>query len=285
MTTTPNPGAADLPEALRRSTAADGKTELFNFPGYPLMVRAVDFNRVHAESEMRRAALLDEMQKTALAAGQATAAQAVVQDDLITIRKPTTSAEMLWLLKLAHLVISDVDKTLEETLAPAQPVAEQGAADGFFLLLPQRPKPEAPAGTVGLDWDAYSGAQMLAFGRDCSDAALAAAPQPSPKAQSADSVPAVSDLPPLPEPDLRDVGTKPQEIKEFLKGYATEYARTAIAARAPADSVQEDAALWHWLAEYLVGTRTDLDDEIVASETVNDLRKLVKAAIKQGEKQ
>ena len=98
----------------------------------------------------------------------------------------------------------------------------------------------------------------------------------------AESVPAVSDLPPLPDPDLRDVGTKPQEIKEFLKGYATEYARTAIAARAPADSMQEDAALWHWLAEYLVGTRTDLDDEIVASETVNDLRKLVKAAITQG---
>ena len=60
----------------------------------------------------------------ALAAGQATAAQAAVQDDLITIRKPTTSAEMLWLLKLAHLVISDVGKTLEETFAPAQPVAQ-----------------------------------------------------------------------------------------------------------------------------------------------------------------
>ena len=51
------------------------------------------------------------------------------------------------------------------------------------------------------------------------------------------------------------------------------------------DSVQEDAALWRWLAEYLVGTRTDLDDEIVACETVNDLRKLVEAAIKQGEQQ
>ena len=58
-----------------------------------------------------------------------------------------------------------------------------------------------------------------------------------------------------------------------------------VAEPAPADSVQGDAALWHWLAEYLVGPRTDLDDEIVASETVNDLRKLVKAAIKQGEKQ
>ena len=51
---------------------------------------------------------------------QATAAKAVVQDDLITLRKPTTSAEMLWLLKLAHLVISDVGKTLEETFAPSQ---------------------------------------------------------------------------------------------------------------------------------------------------------------------
>ena len=56
------------------------------------------------------------------------AAQAVVQDDLITIRKPTTSAELLWLLKLAHLVISDVDKTLEETFSPAQPAAQQGVA-------------------------------------------------------------------------------------------------------------------------------------------------------------
>ena len=60
----------------------------------------------------------------ALAAGQATAAQAVVQDDLITLRKPTTSAELLWLLKLAHLVISEVGKTLEETFSPAQPAAE-----------------------------------------------------------------------------------------------------------------------------------------------------------------
>ena len=65
----------------------------------------------------------------------------------------------------------------------------------------------------------------------------------------ADSVPAVSDLPPLPAPDLRDVGTKPQEIKEFLKGYATEYARTAIAARAPADSVLEDAARYRFLRD------------------------------------
>ena len=57
---------------------------------------------------------------------------------------------------------------------------------------------------------------------------------------------------------------------------------------AQADSVQEDAALWHWLAEYLVGTRTDLDDEIIASATVDELRKLVDAdlaARKQGEKQ
>ena len=52
----------------------------------------------------------------------------VVQDDLITIRKPTTSAEMFWLLKLAHLVISDVNKTLEETFAPAQELRESFTA-------------------------------------------------------------------------------------------------------------------------------------------------------------
>ena len=57
----------------------------------------------------------------------------------------------------------------------------------------------------------------------------------------AESVPAVSDLPPLPDPDLRDVGTKPQDVKDFLNGYATEYARLALAARAPADSVGRDA--------------------------------------------
>ena len=75
----------------------------------------------------------------------------------------------------------------QATAAPAQPAAQQGAADGFFLLLPQRPKPEAPAGTAGLDWAAYSGAQMLAFGRDCSDAAIAAirTEQPAPATQQA----------------------------------------------------------------------------------------------------
>ena len=300
-------GAAGRPEALRRSTAADGKTELFNFPGYPLMVRAVDFNRIHAESEMRRAALLDEMQKTALAAGQATAAQAAVQDDLITLRKPTTSAEMLLLLKLAHFVISDVDKTLEESVAPAQPVAEQGVA---YAALPDLSDANGEIWSAIIYWkhakrgeDALRKAselervlsdQMHAFA-DATCALRASHGQaPASKIEGltaaqeslgvefervlhdnlfdlyeesphtarlesarAESVPAVSDLPPLPAPDLRDVGTKPQEIKEFLKGYATEYARTAIAARAPADSVQEDAARLDWLEQNLFHREKD----------------------------
>ncbi len=79
----------------------------------------------------------------ALAAGQATAAQAVVQDDLITLRKPTTSAELLWLLKLAHLVISEVDKTLEETFSPAQPAAEPAKPIGYL-----NPKMLGPDGKI-----------------------------------------------------------------------------------------------------------------------------------------
>ena len=64
-------------------------------------------------------------------------------------------------------------------------------------------------------------------------------------APQADSQPAGADrhgLPPLPDPDLRDVGTTPRDIKNFLRGYATEYAKVALAARAPAYSVLEDAA-------------------------------------------
>ena len=78
------------------------------------------------------------------------------------------------------LLATDLKAILQQ-VATTNPT-QQGAADGFFLLLPQRPKPEAPAGTVGLDWDAYSGAQMLAFGRDSSDAAIAAlrTEQPAP---------------------------------------------------------------------------------------------------------
>ena len=53
-------GAPEAP----RGTAADGKTELFNVTGYPLMVRAVDFNRLHAENE-RLAALVAVLQPTA----------------------------------------------------------------------------------------------------------------------------------------------------------------------------------------------------------------------------
>ena len=77
---------------------------------------------------------MSSVDKNQTVAQAAESVQAGVQDDLITLRKPTTSAEMLWLLKLAHLVISDVDKTLEETFAPAQPAAQQGAA---YAALPE----------------------------------------------------------------------------------------------------------------------------------------------------
>jgi hypothetical protein len=88
-------------------------------------------------------------------------------------------------LKYRSAVDAEAGVEYIPVFAAPQPV--QAQADGFFLLLPQRPKPEAPAGTAGLDWAAYSGAQMLAFGRDCSDAAIAAlrTEQPAPATQQA----------------------------------------------------------------------------------------------------
>ena len=57
---------------------------------------------------------------------------------------------------------------------------------------------------------------------------------------------------------------------------------TYLAARAPAESVLEDAARWQWLADYLIGERTDLDEGIVACTTVDALRQFADAARKQG---
>lgn len=96
------------------------------------------------------------------------------------------------------------------------------------------------------------------------------AEQQAPATAQADSVPA-----PPPPPEC--------ETEAEKRAFAFGWFKAVESERMKAESVQEDAALWHWLAEYLVGTRTDLDDEIVASETVNDLRKLVESAIKQGQ--
>ena len=102
--------------------------------GGPSAKRCAALENQHARITKLESQLESQLAQRFDAAGQATAAQAVVQDDLITIRKPTTKAELLWLLKLAHLVISDVDKTLEKTFAPAQPAAQQGVAYAASLI-------------------------------------------------------------------------------------------------------------------------------------------------------
>ena len=138
MTTTPTSGAADL------RTAAQAVVDRWDTPLWKDVPATAEYiGRLRA----------------ALAAGQATAAQAVVQDDLITLRKPTTSAEMLWLLKLAHLVISDVDKTLEESFATAQPAAQQGVA---YAELPE-PYCNAHDDADACYPDMFSEHQMHAF--------------------------------------------------------------------------------------------------------------------------
>ena len=127
MPTTPTPtsAAADLLAMVSKALR-----EAYNLGQRYWQQADSEYISQHKKADDTRAKFLALVEETcsALAAGPATAAQAVVQDDLITLRKPTTSAELLWLLKLAHLVISDVDKTLEETFAPAQPAAQQGAA-------------------------------------------------------------------------------------------------------------------------------------------------------------
>ena len=160
----------------------------------------------------------------------------------------------------------------------------------------------------------YSNKDLARFVRNVADAA---APQPSPTAQAAESVLVQNLEIEAPngsgsaqctirwqvETPLGWVGAWSREALELLIARAPAESVTAECGNCfegksdfdhvckkcrgsgkTADSVLEDAARWRWMAEYLVGPRTDLDDEIVASETVNELRKLVDAdrALKEG---
>ena len=89
------------------------------------------------------------------------------------------------------------------------------------------------------------------------------------------------DLPPLPDADLRDVGTTSQEIRDFLRGYATEYARTALAARAAPQpavtaSAQEpdgfgSADHWKEKAQYWAGVAHKLRGQALRGEPVDGI--------------
>ena len=83
----------------------------------------------------------------------------------------------------------------------------------------------------------------------------------------------------------RDCGMDPESSIAVQNGryMALSYKVRALAA-GQATAAQQDAARYQWLADYLVGDLTGIDDEIVACKSVYDLSKVVDAARKQGEK-
>lgn len=68
------------------------------------------------------------------------------------------------------------------------------------------------------------------------------------------------------------------EIEQRLRGIPAAPQPAAQAAAVDA-TVQEDAERWQFFAEYLVGTRMDLDDEIVGCDSVQKMAKVLDAAI------
>ena len=196
----------------------------------------------------------------------------------------------------------------QATAAPAQPAAQQGAA---YAALPE---PDIAVGNDGrariytrkdiVGGPYYTAGQLRDFA-DATHALRASHGQAPAGAARADSVQEDAAREPL---QIFDSPRAKALMRAFEEGWAAcrdaEFvgedaqndafnqsatvnvclaedwtAAAERAARAPADSVQEDAAFWRWLAEYLVGPRTDLDDELVACETVDDMRKLAKAAM------
>lgn len=158
----------------------------------------------------------------------------------------------------AQKIGTEALRTLKSTTAQAAPAAVAGPSDDAVM---DRTRDLASSGRWPSDWvDAYR--------RGYADAA----PTTQPALQQ---VPTLHDL-----KAVLDVFNTARAGSDKQSGYLRGIRAVLIhwEGRSSATSVQEDAARWHWIAEYLVGPRTDLDDEIVASETINDLRKLVDAA-------
>ena len=118
---------------------------------------------------------------------------------------------------------------------------------------------------------------------------VSSAPQPSPTAQAAESVAAPAgpskSLPYEPTSAMLIAARErdPALPIETVRAIYWSMWRTAPTPPAQAaDSVLEDAARWQWLADYLIGERTDLDEGIVACATIDALRQFADAARKQG---
>ena len=183
-------------------------------------------------------------------------------------------------LRRQHARITELESQLAQRFGAADmaTAAAQGFRDGVASVSAQADDLRATFSEMLVDLPNTEPYTLFQAGFDAALAAGQATAAPvQPAAQQAGEYPAlVCDYCGALTPD-------PWHSSGMLHGKMSKHIHScdACAARGAARA-QEDAALWHWLAEYLVGTRTDLDDEIVASETVNDLRKLVKAAIKQG---
>lgn len=275
MTTTPASGAVDLPDAMRRSTAADGKTELFNLPGYPLMVRAVDFNRIHTESEMRRTALLDEMQKATLAAGQATAAQPVAEPaDTVVLNAAMRAIQQA--LELIDAPTGVSMRAVRRVLRCAVIVAED---DGKVAPLPSTAYAALPE--YGINTASHAHFRVLGF---TADQMRAFADATHTLRASHGQAPAQPD-----QPIACSYGDNGYACCEGGPCQADVHndklAEQQAPATARADSVQEDAARYRWLRRWKGQEHEPpftVQHEIDGTLWGGDLDAAIDAARKQG---
>ena len=130
----------------------------------------------------------------------------------------------------AHAVVAALNAASLST-PPAEQQAAPKAAPGEQNTVPAEWLEQAyregwaacrDAETIGEE------AEDWAFGNSTANSRMIDAQQAAPQQEAQGLVLGGYTLPPLSEPDLRDVGTKPQDIKDFLRGYATEYARLSV---------------------------------------------------------
>ena len=192
---------------------------------------STEMQRLHAESEMRRTALLDEMQKAARqhAENETLRAKIKAYEDL------DEAASDVQLLRMGYAAAR---LEIESLQARIKTMAEEHADELMVAHLDGRMRAAQQEAQEPVAWYVTGCSRLLDEDEAKAEArhiggtarAIPLYTMPHADSQPAPVRGAPADLPPLPDPDLRDVGTKPEDIKNFLRGYATEYAKVALAA-------------------------------------------------------
>lgn len=139
---------------------------------------------------------------------------------------------------------------------------EQREIDNMLLSMIQKHFPSLPLSDEYTDWGKW-----LGFARAAYEAGRA----------SPASVPGWKLVPDVPTSTMVLAGEKALSEHDFLRMDSAYCAMLASAPTPPVSEDRKDAERYHKLANYMIGTRFDIDDALVAASSIDEISSILDA--------